>query len=199
MIRLSEFRKIAAYRITQPAVKFIARTPVTPNVISLLGFFISACAATLIVTGHLFAAGFVVLFAGFFDILDGALARQASKVSRFGGFLDSTLDRLAEAVVLLGILIIYAGDQSLAPVILVFVTLVGSIMVSYTRARAEAADMECKIGFFTRAERVFVLALGLLLSHVAYVLLIALAIIAVFSFFTVGQRVFFVWQQAKTK
>jgi len=199
MIKLPEVRRTAAYHLTQPVVKLIARTSITPNAISWVGFFITVCAAVLIITDHLFTAGIVVLLAGFFDILDGALARHTGRVSNFGALLDSTLDRLAEAVLLLGILVIYARDQSLAPIIIVFVALVGSIMVSYIRARAEASGMECKVGIFTRAERVFVLALGLLLSQVFNALLIALAIIVVFSFYTVGQRIFYVWQQTKKR
>jgi len=137
-----------------------------------------------------------VLVAGFFDILDGALARRTKKATPFGGVLDSTLDRLSEAAVLLGILVAFGGSPLL--VLLVFLALLGSLLVSYVRARAEGVGLECGVGLFTRAERVVVLALGLLLSGIAYALVIALAIVAVFSFFTFGQRLVYVWRQTKT-
>jgi CDP-diacylglycerol--glycerol-3-phosphate 3-phosphatidyltransferase len=176
-------------------VRVLARTPVTPNALSWSGFILALGAAALVITGHLFAAGFVVLVAGFFDILDGALARLIEKVTPFGAVLDAALDRLSEAVLLLAILALYATEQSLVGILLVGAALIGSQLVSYIRARAEAQGLECRVGIFTRAERVVVLALGLLLSHFAHALIIALAIIVVFSLVTVGQRLVYVWQQ----
>ena len=199
MSRLSEVRKTAAYYLTQPVVRLFAKTSITPSAISWFGFLLAAGAAVLITTGHLFAAGFVVLVAGFFDILDGALARHTNQTTRFGAVLDSTLDRLSEAVLLLGILVLYTREQSVAEILLVGVALLGSLLVSYIRARAETLGLECQVGLFTRAERVIVLALGLLLNQIDNALVIALAIIVVFSFFTIGQRLFYVWQQTKTK
>jgi len=167
----------------------------TPGAISWFGFILALGAAALIITAHPFAAGFVVLVAGFFDILDGALARRTGKATPFGGVLDSTLDRLSEAAVLLAILLAFGGSALV--VLLVCLALIGSLLVSYVRARAEGAGLECGVGIFTRAERVIMLALGLLLSDIAYALVIALAIIAVFSFFTFGQRLVYVWQQTR--
>ena len=199
MPKLFEARNTAAYHITQPVVWLLAKTPITPSAITWFGFLLAISAAALITTGHLFAAGFVVLVAGFFDILDGALARRTNRTTHFGAVLDSTLDRLAEGVLLVGILVLYAREQSVAEILLVGVALVGSLLVSYIRARTEALGLECQVGLFTRTERVIVLALGLLLSQIAYALVIALAIIAVFSFITVGQRLFYVWQQTKIR
>ena len=198
MAKLFEVRKALAYRFTEPVVRFLSRTPITPSAITWFGFLLTVGAAALIITGHLLAAGFVVLIAGFFDMLDGALARRTNQATRFGAVLDSTLDRLSEAVLLLGILVLYAREQSITGILLVSVALIGSLLVSYIRARAEALGLECQVGLFTRAERVIVLALGLLLSQIAYAFLfIALAIIVVFSFFTVGQRLVYVWRQTK--
>jgi len=199
MAKLSGVRKTLAYYFTQPALGLLARTGITPSAITWFGFLVTLGAAALIITGHLFAAGFVVLVAGFFDMLDGALARHTNRVTSFGALLDSTLDRLAEAVLLLSILVLYAREQSLAPILLVCVALVGSLLVSYIRARAEALGLECPVGLFTRPERVVVLALGLLLNHIFDALIIALALIVVLSFFTVGQRLIYVWQQTKIK
>jgi len=201
MAKLSEGRKLIAYYLTQPAAELLARTSITPNIITWLGFLLTLGAAALIVTGHLFAAGLVVLLAGFFDILDGVLARRTNRVTRFGALLDSTLDRLSEAMLLLSILVLnlYFKNQLSIEVLLVCLALIGSLLVSYIRARAEALGLECQAGLFTRAERMTVLALGLLLSQIDYALISALAIIVLFSFITVGQRVLYVWQQTKTR
>jgi len=193
-VSLPGTRKAAAYYLTQPVVRILAKTPITPNAITWLGFLLAAGAAALIITGHLFAAGFLVLIAGFFDMLDGALARSTDRTTAFGSVLDSTLDRLSEAVLLIGILVLYAGGQSITGVLLVFVALLASQLVSYIRARAEASGLECQVGWFTRPGRVIVLALGLLLNQIV----IALGIIVLFSFITIVQRLAYVWQQTKT-
>lgn len=195
---LPQFRSSLAYRVTGPVVRVLARTPVTPNALSWSGFILALGAAALIVTGYPLAAGIVVLVAGFFDILDGALARRIKKATPFGAVLDATLDRLSEAVILLAIMAVYAIQQSTLGVLLVGAALITSFLVSYIRARAEAQGLECKGGIFTRAERVVILALGLLLSYFTIALAIALAIIVVFSLVTVIQRVVYVWRQKNT-
>jgi CDP-diacylglycerol--glycerol-3-phosphate 3-phosphatidyltransferase len=199
MAKLSEVRKALAYRLTEPVVRFLSRTPITPSAITWFGFLLTVGAAALIITGHLLVAGFVVLIAGFFDMLDGALARRINQTTRFGAALDSTLDRVSESVVLLGILVHYAGEQSITGILLVGLALIGSLLVSYIRARAEALGLECQVGLFTRAERVIVLALGLVLNQIDNALIIALAIIVVFSFFTAGQRLLYVRKQTKIR
>jgi len=200
MANLSGVRKTVANRVTEPAVRLLARTSITPNAVTWSGFLLTIGAAALIITEHLVAAGILVLIAGFLDILDGALARRTNQATRFGAILDSTLDRFSEAVLLLGILVLYARDQSFAQILIVGAALVGSLLVSYIRARAEALGLECEAGLFTRTERVIVLALGLLLSQVVdYALLIALAIIVVFSFVTIVQRLIHIGQQTRIK
>jgi len=199
VVKLYQIRKTIAYRFTEPVARLLSKTAITPTTITWFGFLLSLGAATLIITGHPFAAGLVVLIAGFFDMLDGALARYTNRTTRFGAILDSTLDRLSEAVVLLALLVLYAREQLIAQTLLVGVALLGSLLVSYIRARAEALGLECQAGLFTRPERVIVLALGLLLNQIAYALVIALGIIAIFSFITIVQRLLFVWQQTKTK
>ena len=205
MAKSSGVRKTVANYLTQPAVRLLARTSITPSAITWFGFLLAVGAAALIIAGHLFAAGFMVLFAGFFDMLDGALARHTNQTTRFGAVLDSILDRLSEAVLLLGILVLFLLVEELSvlftllakewSILLVCLALFGSLLVSYIRARAEALGLECQVGLFTRAERVIVLALGLWLNQVV----IALAIIVVFSFFTIGQRLIYVWQQTRIR
>ena len=196
-MKLSEARYSLAGYITEPLVRLLAKTPITPSALTWIGFVLTVVAAALVVIGQLLAAGIVMLVGGLFDMLDGALARYKKQTSRFGAFLDSTLDRLSEVVVLLGILVLEAEEQSLIGVLLVGLALIGSLLVSYIRARAEALGLDCQVGLFTRPERVIVLALGLLLGHIDYVLIIALAIIVFFSFFTAGQRLFYVWRAIK--
>lgn len=196
----SDMRKLAASYLTQPMVRLLARTRVTPDTVTWMGFTLTIGAAVLIAVGHLFAAGFIVLGASFFDMLDGALARSTNQTTRFGAILDSTLDRLSEAAVLTGILVFHALNatpQSTFIVLLAAAAMTGSFLVSYVRARAEGAGLKCEVGLFSRAERVLVIVLGLLLSQIDYALILSLAIVVIFSFITVGQRVFHVWQQTR--
>lgn len=195
MTKSSQIRKTTAYQFTRPMIRLLARTPITPSTLTWLGFLLAAGAAALIVTRHLLAAGLVVLIAGLFDLLDGALARHTNQVTHFGAILDSTLDRLSEGVLLLGILAMYAREPSMSGILLASAALLGSPLVSYIRARGETLGLECQGGLFTRPERVIVLALGLLLDQV----IISLAIITVFSFITAGQRLVHLWQQTRNR
>ncbi|MFC2042129.1 CDP-alcohol phosphatidyltransferase family protein [Chloroflexota bacterium] len=199
MVKLAKIRNSTAHYLSQPAAKLLAKTPVTPDSLTWFGFLLSLLAGVLIITGNLFVAGFVVLIAGFFDMLDGALARLINRTTRFGAVLDSTLDRIAEAVILLSLLVLYAQEQSVLGSLLVGITLLGSFLVSYVRARAEALGIECKAGLFTRPERVIILALGLLLSRIDYALIITLAVIAALSFFTAIQRLIYAWQRTRAE
>ncbi|MBI2860686.1 MAG: CDP-alcohol phosphatidyltransferase family protein [Chloroflexi bacterium] len=185
------FSESIAHNLTIPVIRLLARTSIRPNALTWGGFLITLVAAALIAAGQYLIAGIVVLVAGFFDMLDGALARHTSQVTRFGGVLDSTLDRLAEAVLLLALLVQF---RSVTEGVLIGLALVGSFMVSYIRARVEVLGLQCTVGLFTRAHRVIVLALGLLLSHIDYALFIALVMIVFFSFFTAGQRLFHAWR-----
>ncbi|MFC2043970.1 CDP-alcohol phosphatidyltransferase family protein [Chloroflexota bacterium] len=195
--RLPGIRRNLAESFAQPVVSILVRTSIAPDALTWSGFFLSMGAAVLIITVHPFAAGFAVLVAGFFDILDGALARRTNRATRFGAVLDSTLDRLSEAVLLLSILVVYTREQSDVGILVVGVALISSSLVSYIRARAEASSLDCQIGLFTRAERMIVLVLGLWLSQIDYALIIALAIISLFSFVTAGQRLVYVWRQTR--
>ncbi len=199
MANLQGIRRAIGRYFTDPIVIVLEKTHITPNTVTCLGLLITIAAAVLVALGHPFAAGFVVLFAGLFDMLDGALARRTNRITSFGGVLDSTLDRVSEAAVLIGIAVFYANQQSTWGVALAGIVLIGSQLVSYIRAKAEALNINCEIGVFTRPERVVILSIGLLLNKFDNVLLIALVIIAVFSFITAGQRLFFVWKKTKSK
>jgi len=159
---------------------------------------LSLVGAVLIITNNIFIASLIVLTGGFFDMVDGALARTTNRVTSFGSILDSTLDRISEAAILLAIVVFYTKNGFTPGVILASITLPVSFLVSYVRARAEAMDLECKVGLFTRPERIVVLFFGLLLSQINLIFLtIALGVIILFSSITVGQRLLYVWQQTK--
>ena len=193
MSKMSRIRKTAEKYFTDPVVSLLAKTPVTPNVLTWIGFLISVVTAVFAAFGYLLIAGLLILFGSYFDMLDGSLARKTGKVSRFGEILDSTLDRLSEGVLLLGLLYWFAGDGSIIGIMLVGITLLSSLVVSYIRAKAEIIKVECLEGLFTRPERVIVLAIGLLINQPE----IALGIVAFFSLYTVGQRLYHVWRQLK--
>ncbi len=197
MTKLDTIRKTLAKYISEPIVSLIAKTPLTPNIITFIGFIITIGAGVLVVTEHFLAAGILVLVAGLFDMLDGALARMTNKTTRFGAILDSTLDRISEAILLIALLAVFARSGLVTESILSGVALVGSLLVSYIRARMEGLGVECKAGLFTRPERVIILALGLMLSQFANALLIMLAVLTFFSWFTVIERMVYAWRKLK--
>ncbi|GBD19233.1 CDP-diacylglycerol--inositol 3-phosphatidyltransferase [bacterium HR27] len=172
----------------------VARTGLTPNQLTVLGLVLNAVVAVALALGQLQLGGVLLLVAGVFDMLDGAVARATGKVTRFGGVLDSVLDRYSEALVLGGLLIwIVRADLGAVPVLLCYATIVGSLLVSYVRARAEGAGIPLTQGFFARPERIVVLAVGLLLARpVAVLWLLAIA-----TNVTVLQRVWLVRQAAR--
>jgi len=198
MASLEGARRTLGKYFADPVVTVLEKTHITPNALTVIGMLITFVAAALVALKHPFAAGWVVLFAGLFDMLDGALARRTNKVSKFGGVLDSTLDRISEASVLIGIAVFYANRQSVWGVAIAGITLIGSQLPSYIRSKAENLNINGEIGLFTRPERVIILALGLLLAGITNVLLIALIIIAVLSFLTAGQRLVHIWNKTKS-
>jgi CDP-diacylglycerol--glycerol-3-phosphate 3-phosphatidyltransferase len=168
--------------------RLISRTRVSPNILTFSGFLATLGVAYVLALGHERAAGFLMIPAGLLDAVDGALARAMDKATPFGAFFDSTLDRFSEIALYLGLLYLYRGSTLEA--VLIYLTITGSLMVSYARARAEGLGVECKVGLFTRFERLAVLVLGLLLEQI----LIALIILAVFSNLTALQRMWHVWR-----
>jgi CDP-diacylglycerol--glycerol-3-phosphate 3-phosphatidyltransferase len=197
MVDLQKARKSLEKYIAEPVVSLLIKTHLTPNAVTCLGLLITIAGAVLIALNHPFVAGFIVFFAGFFDMLDGTLARMTNRVTRFGGVLDSTLDRLSEAAVLIGVTVLFAKESSVWGVAIAGSALISSQLVSYIRAKAEALNIKCEVGVFTRPERVIILTLGLLLSRFDYVLMIAVSLIALLSFITAGQRLFVIWRETR--
>ncbi|MDA8331563.1 MAG: CDP-alcohol phosphatidyltransferase family protein [Candidatus Dormibacteraeota bacterium] len=169
---------------------------VSPNVLTLVGLLITMGAAVLIALDLLIPAGLVLLAAGSFDILDGAVARASGKTHRYGAFLDSTADRYGEGVVYLGLLYLFlVREHKDLEVFLIVGALLGSLLVSYVRARAQSLGFTCDVGWFARPERVVITALGLLVNQMT----IVLWILVVATNFTALQRVHAVWTQYRAQ
>jgi CDP-diacylglycerol--glycerol-3-phosphate 3-phosphatidyltransferase len=189
LVNLSEVRHTAAEYSTARLVNVIRKTRVTPNILTLIGLAVSGVAGAMIALDDLLLGGVLVLVSGVFDLLDGPLARATGQTTRFGAVLDSTCDRLGEAAVLLGLLVLYLDHHSFWEPILIYTTLVTSVLVSYVRARAEGLGLKCEVGIFTRAERVAVLALGLMVGYwIDKAVLVSLCVLTAFALVTVIQR-----------
>ena len=198
-MNLIDIRRNLAYRITDPIVVILSKSGITPNALTLIGLALNIGAAYVIATGHFIIGGVLVLVSGLFDLLDGALARFTKQTAKFGAILDSTVDRISEAVILCGLLIWYLPQEGASlTIILIFAVLIGSFLVSYIRARAEGLGWQCQVGLFTRAERVIVLAIGLLINQIfTGSIIVALCILVIFVFITVGQRLSYLRKQGK--
>ena len=193
-MNLIDIRRNLAYRITVPVVRILSKSGITPNALTFINLALNIVAAYVIATGHFLLGGVLVLVAGLFDLLDGALARFTKQTTRFGAILDSVADRISEAAILCGLLIWYIPQEEASlEIVLIFVVLIGSFLVSYIRARAEGLGWQCQVGLFTRAERVIVLAIGLLINQI----FIALCVLVIFVFITVVQRLIYLRKQDK--
>ena len=174
-------------------VRWLALSRIHPNVLTFLGLVINIVAAYLFAAGSFRWAGAVVIGAGLFDMVDGRVARETNRVTRFGGFFDSVLDRYSDLALLMGLLVYYASINRFFYVVLTAIVMTGSVMVSYTRARAENTIPKCKVGFLERPERVVLLILGALFDRMAPVLWV----IAVLANLTVIHRMTYTWQETK--
>ena len=185
---LGERLREKARKPLEKIAKIIGVSGISPNLLTLTGFLFTLPAAFVLALGKWQLAGVILILASLFDVVDGAVARAMGKVSSFGAFLDSTLDRFSEAAVYLGLAVYFLKSQNFTGSVLCYLTLVGSFMVSYARARAEGLGVECREGLFTRFERLLVLILGLLISKPLW----ALWVLAPFSNLTALQRIYLV-------
>ena len=192
MDRMAARRLLTTY-VETPVAKTLARLGVSPNVITLAGLVGACGSAYLLGAGSLAWGGVVMLAAGVLDLFDGAVARLTGRASKFGALLDSTADRVSEAVVLLGLLVYYMEEPSTLGAVLAFAAMVGSMMVSYVRARAEGLGVHWTGGVMTRPERVAVLGAAAIVGQWwGPAVLAALAAIAALTTLTTLQRVFYV-------
>src|SRR5579863_5916783 len=179
--------------IIDAIVGALALSRVHPNVLTFIGLLINIWAAFLFAAGKFRWAGVVLIAAGLFDMVDGRVARETNRVTRFGGFFDSVLDRYSDLALLMGLLVYYGTINRPFYVVLTAIVMTGSVMVSYTRARAENTIPSCKVGFMERPERVVLFIIGALFDHMAPVLWV----IAVLANITVIHRMVFTYQEAK--
>jgi len=197
--RIQQWGRHLVMQIIQP----MARLGVTPNMLTGIGLLLSLVTAVVIAQGFLFLGGLLVLLAGVFDMFDGAMARVQHTATTFGAFFDSTLDRYSESIILFGLLwytlqrpanfrdVLWpTSHEQLWMISFIYTAIVGSLMVSYTKARAEGLGIECKVGLLARPERVVLLAIGLLFGASIWIL----AVLAVFANVTAVERIVAVWR-----
>lgn len=200
-------------RFITPVGNLLARLKFHPNAVTLVGLVLSAVAGWIYSTGAFFWAAWVLVLAGSCDVLDGQLARLTGRSTSFGAFFDSTMDRFGEILVFLGLAWYFAGGSSAwsgavpemaqprspVSVVLILLAASGSMMVSYTRARAEALGLECKVGWMQRPERLTLLVVGSLLAGLPVVGLtimkLTFLVLALTANFTAVQRVMHVRTQ----
>jgi len=188
----SDFLRVRFKGLLDPIGNFLNHLGLKPNMVTILGLLGNIAAAYLLATGKIFWGGVVIAIAAPIDALDGTMARLRNEPTRFGGFVDSVTDRYSELIIFAGLLIYYTQQGEYLPIILSYLAAAGSIMVSYTRARAEALQYEAKVGLLTRVERYLVLIPCLLLNRP----LIALWILAILTNVTAIQRIYAVRKQA---
>lgn len=167
-----------------PIVRIVNRTGLTPNVLTLFGLVLNGFVALVLAGGHFFPGGVFMLIASSFDALDGTLARMTGRQSLFGAFFDSTLDRYSEAVVIGGLLYYFVEQGARTETLLAYAAIVGSLMVSYARARAEGLGVACAVGVATRFERIMIVAIGLIVGRVT----LALWLVAILANLTAVHR-----------
>jgi CDP-diacylglycerol--glycerol-3-phosphate 3-phosphatidyltransferase len=194
----------AVYGIIDPLTDFLARHRVHPNLLTTIGFTVTLSSAVAFHEHFVRTAGFLILLGGFFDILDGRIARLTSLGSKFGAFYDSTLDRISEIAVFLGMLSLYndyrlqLGDVGM--IYLIMLAMAGSLMISYTRARAEALGLDCRVGLMPRAERVVLIGCAAMFfgeSWDGLVLKVVIVVLAVLTNLTAFQRIVWVYKHAR--
>jgi len=182
-------------QVLNAIVRGFAASGVNPNFLTFIGFGINLLAAYLFAYGYFRWAGLTIILAGIFDMADGRVARLEGRVTPFGGFFDSVMDRYSDLCLLIGLLIYYGRINRFLYVSLVAVAMIGSVMVSYSRARAENVIPSCKVGFLERPERVVLIIIGALFDRMAPVLWL----IAVLSNVTVIHRIAFTRHEARKR
>ena len=192
----TDWMRLRMKGLVEPIAAFFVRRGLHPNTMTLFGLAGNIVGAVFLATGHMTIGGILILVSGWFDGLDGAMARQLNQPTKFGAFVDSVTDRWSEMAIFLGLLIYYLQQPNPALYcILVFAATMGSVMVSYTKSRAETLGFDCNVGLLTRMERYLVMAPALIFNLPA----VALWVIAILANFTALQRTVYVRRQAYDK
>jgi len=180
-----------------PIARLLAKSRISPNFFTLIGFIITIFAGFLYGKGIFLLAGITLIVAGLFDILNGDIARISKRATKFGAFLDSTLDRYSDFAILMGMFYYYYYSRNTLACSLVLLTILGSYLVSYTRARAEGLGEKCKVGIGDRAIRVIIIIIGSFLGPRIFVAFLGL--LAVLANLTAIHRIYYVWKQLKLR
>lgn len=170
--------------------RFLFDKKVNPNLLTLLGLLVTFVGALLFAINRQRLAGLCLLTAGLFDMLDGAVARNCHRTTRFGSFLDSVIDRYSDMIFLTGIIIYFSYQKEISYIIVSCLALIGTILVSYSRAKAETLHLKCNVGLMERPERIILLTLGILAGQVK----LTLIVLAILTHFTVLQRIHYAWR-----
>ena len=178
-------------KILDCLVSLLGRININPNLITLLGFLINIIAAFSLSRGEFTMAGTIIFLAGAMDMLDGAVARGTNTATEFGGFFDSVIDRYSDIALYLGLIIYYGKQPRMTYVVLIGICIMGSMMTSYARARAECILQQCKTGFLERPERIVLLIIGAWFHRIEHVLWV----IAILSNWTVISRIIYTWSE----
>jgi CDP-diacylglycerol---glycerol-3-phosphate 3-phosphatidyltransferase len=184
----TSFRKAskdALLLVLHPLVRWLSVMRVRPDTLTVVGWTLALCAAVLFGLGYARIAGAVMLLGGLFDALDGAVARESNRMSSFGAFLDSTLDRLSESAVFVGLVFFYAGADRPFGALLAGAAMTFSLLTSYTRARAEGLNIECEVGLLERAGRIVILSV----LSIAGLPTLGLGLLAAGALITTAQRI----------
>jgi CDP-diacylglycerol---glycerol-3-phosphate 3-phosphatidyltransferase len=175
--------------------RIVAKTNISPNALTFIGLGLNIIVAAIIASGNLVLGGVLLLIAGGWDALDGAVARASNQITRFGAFLDSTFDRYSDAVVLGGVLIYFTRtDAGTLPIVLTYTALAGSLIISYIRAKSELIGIRGTVGFAQRLERVLILAAALLFSRPEW----GIWVLAILTQITAAHRLIHVWRVMKS-
>lgn len=188
----------AARRILNWIVWLVTLFRVSPNLLTAIGLVINVIAALLLGYGRFFEAGLVIIGAGLFDLIDGRVARALRWETPFGAFFDSVIDRFSDIILFIGLITYYARTSKISYLVLTCIVLMGAVMTSYTRARAESIIPSCKVGFLERPERIVLLIIGAFTTRINGMEKV-LWIMAILSHWTAIIRIYYTWKQTKTQ
>jgi CDP-diacylglycerol--glycerol-3-phosphate 3-phosphatidyltransferase len=199
----TDYLKKGFLRVVEPAISFLARNNVSPNTITTVGTLLTIAAAVVYATGHIMSAGWLMSVTAAFDVIDGQVARRTGRCTVFGAFYDSTLDRVADGALMAGLTVFYMTSpihHNLYMVVVCLAGIVGSFLVSYTRARAESLGIDAKVGVMQRPERIVLLSAPQALFGLfwnGWVLMGIIILLSVTSWITAVQRIAFVYRATK--
>jgi CDP-diacylglycerol--glycerol-3-phosphate 3-phosphatidyltransferase len=194
----TDYLKKGALRVIEPAISFLARNNVTPNTITTVGTLLTVAAGVVYATGHIMTAGWIMAVTAFFDVVDGEVARRTGRSTVFGAFYDSTLDRVADGALMAGLTVFYATNpvhHNLYMMVVCLLGIIGTFLVSYTRARAESLGIDAKVGVMQRPERIVLLSAPQALFGLfwnGWVLIAIIILLTVTAWITAVQRIAFV-------